>query len=108
DEIEKAVEELLQLNQKSNVEILGRGKRGKVVRYSEKVCIKFQIGHIKNEEKYQRNAMESEANHLNDLYKFEVDGIRAPKGYTVGLKKPPFYIGMETIQGKSLKAILEN
>jgi tRNA A-37 threonylcarbamoyl transferase component Bud32 len=106
NEIEKAAEEIFQLNEKSNVELLGRGKHAKVVSYLEKVCIKFLFS--RPEEMLQRKAMKSESNYLNKMYKFSVDGVRAPKIYTRGLRKPPFYIAMETIQGKSLKAIIEN
>lgn len=86
---------------------LGKGSVARVYRtpYSEDVGVKILV----NEEQRKKhgNTFSEEGKYMEEMEDFEVDGIRTPHVYYFD-KNEGVYIGMEIIDGKSLRDIKAN
>lgn len=87
--------------------VLGQGQVGKVVQVPgvNAVCIKFLKDDVQGEKHLK--LINNEISILESLRDMVVAGIKVPYLYAYGLDHPPYYFVMETVQGYSLKDIVE-
>lgn len=87
---------------------VGNGSVGHVYEmpYAPHVCVKYLIDPEKARE--HGNNFREEMGYLNDLHRFEVDGIRVPDVYFYHMSDFGTCFGMEKIDGLSLDRVMEN
>lgn len=89
---------------------LGEGDYAKVWKmpFSGKLCVKHLLEPEDEQTENNKNLMTNEVLCLESMDGFSVSGVRTPYAYFRGLNKPPYYLGMETIEGLSFKDIKDN